>query len=174
MKEEEQCQTSHLLWKIIGNESKSPGFYNVVVLQFMQLQCIFFCFIFAPLLYLSIYQHPTGRLRCQKLERKSQGESIRPKKRELHELPQNGLLRTVFVPLLFTYCTSIHAYQAQTYSVASAPQNYRLQNGKQYIGKTNRGQSAFAQRVSQGCTGLPPLTPLLQKGGCEIWQNTKL
>ena len=114
MKEEEQCQTSHLLWKIIGNESKSPGFYNVVVLQFMQLQCIFFCFIFAPLLYLSIYQHPTGRLRCQKLERKSQGESIRPKKRELHELPQNGLLRTVFVPLLFTYCTSIHAYQAQT------------------------------------------------------------
>ena len=112
MKEEEQCQTSHLLWKIIGNESKSPGFYNVVVLQFMQLQCIFFCFIFAPLLYLSIYWHPTGRLGCQKLERKSQGESIRPKKRELHELPQNGLLRTVFVPLLFTYCTSIHAYKS--------------------------------------------------------------
>ena len=42
-------------------------------------------------------------------------------------------------------------------------QNYRWQNGKQYKGKTNSGQSALAQRVRQSCTGWPPPTPLLHR-----------
>ena len=82
--------------------------------------------------------------------------------------PNRGPGKNTKQILLTTLCTS-----------RCIPQNYRWQNGKQYNGKTNRGQSALAGRVRQGFTGQPP--PLLhsyigwlQNSIVKILQNTKL
>ena len=58
---------------------------------------------------------------------------------------------TVYLAFVYMYCT---------------PQNYRLQNGKQY-NSYNSAQSALARRVRQGCTGSPPPHYSPTPGGCD-------
>ena len=53
---------------------------------------LFFGFIHAALLSLSIYQHPQGRMECKK--QKEKRERTRPKMRELHELLYTKMVKS--------------------------------------------------------------------------------
>ena len=56
--------------------------------------CLFLGPILAPLLSLSIYWHLQNRMRCKEMDGERKGESERPKKRDLHELPYTEFIKS--------------------------------------------------------------------------------